>query len=176
MNTQMKVYLGVGLVVLVLGMYFPRNHSVINQITEQLGGSSGNEHLNIEYFLGGFTGKPQGMISTTTIACAQQNTTLATSTFEVSFKVTTATSTITVLGISTTTAALAPARATTTAFYSRTLASGKQGEGSYNGTDGQNIVGPSDWVFVGYGAGTNNGLPGVAVGQVGQCNFIFKPI
>lgn len=122
-------------------------------------------------FGGGFNSVTRPFVSTTTVACMAQNPMNATTTFRVAWSVPTATTTTTVLAIATTTNA--NRFATSTAILSKTLAAVK-GEASYVGANNQNLLGPGEWVQVGYGAGTT--LPLVAQQQTGTCGFTFESI
>jgi hypothetical protein len=123
------------------------------------------------YLQGGFTSQAKSFTSTTTVACMFQNPTNATTTFSARWSVPTATTTTTVLAIATTTNA--SRFATSTAILSKTL-SATAGESSYTGANNQNLLGPGEWVQIGYGAGTT--LPTVAQQQTGFCSVSFMNI
>jgi hypothetical protein len=162
-----KIYI-VGLVVVLIiaisGLFFPKFQT-------SLGGSS-SDNYNLVRFQGGIMGTSASFVSTTTVACMVQNPTNATSTWTVAFKTNVATTTTTVLGVSTSTNA--SRFATSTALTSLTIAANAVSSGSYNPASNNNIIGPGEWVLVGYGAGTT--LPLVAQKQQGQCTVLFKGI
>jgi hypothetical protein len=143
----------------------------LGQVQQQsvFGALSSNQPTEPIYLQGGSASKIQGFNSTTTIPCEIQNTTGATTTFSARFLSTTATTTTTVLAIATSTNA--GKSATTTAIVSVTIAANALGAGTYVGANNQNIIGPGEWVTVGYGAGTT--LPTVAQAQPGYCAVTF---
>ena len=157
---------GVAVLVVVLGFLFmPR---VVNQ---PVGAVSTNAPTEPFYFQGGSTGKSVAFTSTTTVAAMIQNPTDATTTFSARY-FTTATTTTTVLAIATSTNALR--YATSTAILSNTITASTNGMGSYVGANNQNLLGPHEWVQIGYGAVTT--LPTVAQLQTGTFSVSFSNI
>ena len=123
------------------------------------------------YFQGGSTGKVVNFMSTTTVAAMIQNPTSATTTFTARF-ISTATSTATGLVIATSTNI--GRYATTTAILNTLVPSGASGVGSYVGANNQNILGPGEWVQLGYGSGTT--LYSTANYQTGTFSVSFLNI
>ena len=170
--TNMKntlISAGVAVLVVVLAFMFlaPRP----NEVTQIFGAVSTNSPTEPFYFQGGSTGKTVGFISTTTVAAFIQNPTNATTTFTARF-LTTATTTTTVLAIATSTNV--GRYATTTAVLSTTVTANANGMGSYVGANNQNLIGPGEWVQIGYGSGTT--LPTVAQLQTGTFSVSFLNI
>lgn len=164
------------LMVAVLGLLgisaFKDSTVTVNTPAPSYGAVSTNTPTEPFYFGGGITGVSRGFISTTTVACAVQNPGTATTTFTARWSVPVSTTTATTLSIATTTHA--NRFATTTAIVSRTLAANTTGDVSYVGANNQNLLGPGEWVQVGYGAGTT--LPTVAQQQTGFCSVEFGNI
>ncbi len=164
------------LVVAVLGLLgvsaFKNTTVTVNNPAPEFGAVSTNTPTESFYFQGGSTGKVANFVSTTTVACMIQNTTNATTTFTARWMTTAATTTTTVLGIATSTHA--NRFSTSTAVTSFTVVANAQGAGSYVGGNNQNIIGPNDWVQIGYGSGTT--LPLVAQQQTGFCSVEFGNI
>lgn len=168
-NSKTFVALVVIAVIATLGMFFPKGNTVV----ERLVGSNSTDNYNSTNFQSGIGGTSAGFVSTTTVACAVQNPTNATTTFlVVGVKALQSTTTTTVLGVSTSTNA--SRYATSTALMSKTIAANAVGTATYIPTSNNNILGPGEWVIVGYGAGTT--LPTVAQRQVGQCSVLFNNI
>jgi len=141
------------------------------QQTPPSGAVSTNQPTETFYFHGGLTSKIQPFVSTTTVACMIQNPLSATTTFSmVGVLTNAATTTTTVLGIATTTNA--NRFATTTALKSVTIAANAQGVVTYRPTTANDILGPGEWIQVGYGAGTT--LSTVAQQQSAQCSAVFE--
>lgn len=131
-----------------------------------------NSPLEPFYAQGGITSRVQQFQSTTTVACAIQNPLGATTTFaQAAWTVPTATTTTTVIAIATTTNA--NRYATTTALLSKSVAA-LQATVTYRPTSNNDILGPTDWVIVGYDTGTT--LPLVAQQQKGFCSVMFNVI
>lgn len=136
------------------------------------GASSGPDNLNLISFQGGIIGSEAQFVSTTTVPCMVQNNTNATSTWSASWQSVLSTTTTTVLAISTSTTA--NRYATTTALASLTIAANALGSYNYIPAAGNGIIGPQEWVKIGYGAGTT--LPTVAQAQQGVCQVMFTKI
>ncbi len=173
MNLQKLAVTVVVGALLIAGLVFPRGNTVVQQVADKFSASSGNEHFQTEYFYQGTSGVQLGFVSTTTSVCRLRNNMNATTTFAVNFRSTLATTTTTVLGVSTTTDAIA-GFATSTVIASRTVPANGMAALSYDGTTNQNILGPGEWVMVGYYPGTT--LGGVAQLQSGICNISFGAI
>lgn len=170
-NIKTYVALVVILVIATLGMFFPKGNTVVQQVSDKLGGSSPDNYTLVN-FQGGIKGTSAEFVSTTTIACMVQNPSNATSTWSLAFKTRVATTTTTVLGVSTSTHA--SRFSTSTALSSLTIAANAVGVSTYIPASNNNIIGPGQWVLVGYGAGTT--LPSVAQKQQGQCTVLFQEI
>ncbi len=171
MNTQ-KFFIGLFAIVAVVfgGLYVSlKLKQTVPDASQPFGSIAGNQPTEPFYFQGGSTGAVRSFISTTTVACAIQNPTTATTTFTARWDVPVSTSTATVLVIATSTNS--NRFATTTAILSTTLAANKTGSGSYVGANNQNLLGPGEWVQVGYGSGTT--LPTTAQQQTGICSVSF---
>jgi hypothetical protein len=125
------------------------------------------------YFQGGSTGKSVRFISTTTVACLIQNPSNATTTFSARWDVPVSTTTTTVLNLATSTNSGRFATSST-AILATTIAANAKGSASWVGTTNTNILGPGEWVQVGYGAGTT--LPTTAQQQTGTCSVSFANI
>lgn len=134
-----------------------------------VGAVATNQPTEPFYFAAGLTSQIKPFNSTTTIVCMFQNPSIATSTFTARWSVLAATTTTTVLGIATTTNA--NRYATTTAVLARSVAASTRADSSYVGANDQNLIGPGEWVQVGYGAGTT--LPTIAQLQSGMCSVTF---
>lgn len=174
---DIKSILKTGAIALVvaLGVVFSFSTETVREVIREIptGAVSTNQPTEPFYFQGGLTGKSTGFISTTTVACMIQNTTGATTTIEgFAWKVDKATTTTTVLQISTSTDA--NRFATSTSLLSKTLAASVKGTAVYVPATDQGILGPNDWVRVGYGTGTT--LPTVAQAQRGFCSAMFVNI
>ncbi len=167
-----NVILGIGVIVaLTLGIVGISKPATVVQKEVTAGAVTNNMPTDPFYAQGGVTSKVSQFNSTTTVACAIQNPLGATTTFsQIAFLVPVGTTTTTVLGIATSTNA--NRFATSTALNSTTLAAGAQGQSSYRPTTNNDVLGPTDWVYVGYGAGTT--LPTVAQNQRGFCSVMFN--
>lgn len=177
MNKKIFVALVAVLVIATaIGVSYPKTPVSVDKIAEQVKGklSFGSaDNYNLVNFQGGIKGTSAGFVSTTTIACAVQNPTNATTTFvSVAFRTRAATTTTTVLGVSTSTNA--SRFSTSTALMSKTIAPNTVASATYVPTSNNNILGPGEWVLVGYGAGTT--LPSVAQQQNGECSVLFNSI
>lgn len=168
----------IGVIATVLGVSYPQPQiisvdEIVKQVKETVSFGNSPDNFNPVNFQGGIGGTRAGFVSTTTIACAIQNPTNATTTFvSVGFRSRVSTTTTTVLGVSTSTNA---ARfSTSTALMSKTIAANAVASASYVPTSNNNILGPGEWVLVGYGAGTT--LPAVAQQQNGECSVLFNSI
>lgn len=138
----------------------------------QAGAVSGPDNYTTISFQAGMRGAFAPFVSTTTVACSVQNPTNATSTWTASYETIVSTTTTTVLALSTSTTA--NRYATSTAIQSSTVAANAMGNFSFVPASNQGIVGPKDWVIVGYGAGTT--LANVAQNQQGVCQVLFNKI
>lgn len=156
------------------GVFAFKDTSVVVNVpeTSSFGSNPSNEHDEPQFYYGGISGKVVNFVSTTTNACSVQNPTGKWVSFIASWQTTAATTTTTVLAIATSTNA--NRYATSTAILSRTVAAGATATTTYVGANNQNILGPGEWVHVGYGAGTT--LPSVAQQQSGTCNILFYSI
>ena len=161
--------------IMSLGVVFTLSTETVREVVKEIpvGAVTNNQPTEPFYFQGGLTSKSAGFISTTTVACMIQNTTGATTTVDTfAMKIDRATTTTTVLQVSTSTNA--NRFATSTSLASRTFAANTKGSISYvPGTD-LGILGPGEWIRIGYGAGTT--LPLVAQAQRGTCAAQFSNI
>lgn len=164
-NKFLWVVLVVILAIAIGGYLYP-------QLSLPSGATPGADNYNLVNFQGGIRGKPAQFTSTTTIVCMIQNPTHATSTWSFNWKLNAATTTTTVLAIATSTNA--NHWATTTSIYSKLVSANAMGSVNYVPANGAGIVGPNDWVILGYDAGTT--LGNVAQKQQGQCSAMFYPI
>lgn len=176
MNTKNTI-IAISLVLVgVFATLFFTKDTVVNPIREivkeQVGAAPGTEHSFLETFNAGIQGTPLKFISTTTVVAFNCNPSTATTTFQAAWSVPVSTTTTTVLAISTST--YSGRFATTTAILSTTIAANKKGAASYVGANSQNLLGPSECVQLGYGAGTT--LAGVAQQQTGTFNVSFNGI
>ena len=160
----------VGAVLLSSFLFKPDVNVTVNP-EPPFGAVSTNAPTEPFYFQGGSTGKTVGFISTTTVVAFIQNPSNATTTFTARF-LSNATSTATNLVIATSTNA--GRYATTTAILGAQIASGEAGAGSYVGANNQNLLGPGEWVQLGYGAGTT--LYSTANYQTGTFSVSFLNI
>ena len=181
MNTPIiskKIFIGaVVAILLILGLVFPRGNTVVERMVTEFAGSAGPSHLVTQQFLAGTMGYSVPVISTTTVICRLRNPLQATTTYSSRLKITTSTTTATVFMLSTTTDIVKGFATTGPAtMMSRPIGANNQITASYNGTDNNNVLGPSDWVYWGYAAGTNPTEATVAGQHAGICDFDFKAI
>lgn len=167
MNKKYIVGLVVVAIIATLGLFFPKSVSV-----SRIVGGSSPDNYGLTNFQGGIKGTSAPFVSTTTVACMVQNPSNATSTWSIAFKTSVATTTTTVLGVSTSTNA--SRFSTSTALTSLTVAANAVGATNYTPANNNGLIGPREWVMVGYGAGTT--LPAVAQKQIGQCTVLFQEI
>ncbi len=171
-----KGIIGVLVVVVIAfiaGLYFMPSTDVptTTDTTPMPGAVSTNQPTEPFYFQGGLTGQARAFVSTTTVACMIQNPLSATTTFAmISADVPVSTTTTTVLNIATSTNA--NRFATSSNVLSTRSLAGTKGTLTYRPTTNNDILGPNEWIQVGYGAGTT--LPTVAQQQTGSCAVVFN--
>ena len=174
-DTKNLLKMGVIALVISLGVVFSFSTETVKEVIREIptGAVSTNQPSEPFYFQGGLTSKVTPFVSTTTVACMLQNTTGATTTIATfAWTVNTATTTTTVLQVSTSTDA--NRFATSTSILSKTLAASVKGTAVYVPATDQGILGPGEWVRVGYGVGTT--LPTVPQAQRGTCSVQFSNI
>jgi hypothetical protein len=182
MNTQ-NTLLSIALIALGVGVAFTGFKSVEVAIStpEQpnLGAVTSSNFLDTPVFNAGVSGVQVPMTATSTTLCKAQNPTMATSTFTAAFRITTATTSATVIGLATTTNALrdqATSTASTAIGTSKTVGANVSGVSSYRGINEQNILGPNEWVMYNYQTGTSPAGGMTSNAQAGFCNFMFNAI
>lgn len=139
------------------------------------GAATTNQPAEPYYFQGGFTSKIAGFNgATSTVACAIQNTTNATTTFRARLGIRTATTTATAFSLATSTNENRWSTTTTTVILSKSFAANIQGTSAYNGANEQNIIGPGEWVKWVFSAGTHAAITSNGgSNQVGSCAVDF---
>lgn len=162
------------LVVGGIALFSHHGSSQETAIAPDAGAAPSPDFYNLVSFLAGDSGIRKQFVSTTTVACMIQNPINATSTFSMRARVVAATTTTTVLNYATSTNAGRFATSSS-AFATQTVAANATGPGFHPALGSNNdLIGPGEWVQVGYGAGTT--LPTVAQNQRAECEASFTAI